>query len=122
MGGNSPTEGKLQVYHQGAWRVVCDSSGQWGDTEKAVVCRQLGYTPLNNPDDNSLESYFTKDWIYFNPFSDEFCNGSLFVLLQNVLCTGDESNIEQCNYTPALGSICSYAQTVRVSCQLTLPG
>ncbi|XP_072045434.1 uncharacterized protein [Amphiura filiformis] len=41
-------EGRIEVYYEGGWRVVCydtDSSTdrEWGDREAWVTCRQLGY-------------------------------------------------------------------------------
>ena len=41
VNGKKPTEGRLEVLHDGMWGSVC--SRQFGDEEARVVCRMLGY-------------------------------------------------------------------------------
>ena len=38
LGGPSPNEGSLGVYHDGEWGKVCD----FGPVEATVACRQMG--------------------------------------------------------------------------------
>jgi len=46
-GGSYPSQGRVEVYCNGQWGTICNTSG-FGSTEAETVCRQLGYTDARN--------------------------------------------------------------------------
>ena len=43
QGGNYSNQGLVEVYCNGEWGTIC---GDFGSTEAAIVCRQLGYNAV----------------------------------------------------------------------------
>ena len=79
VGGNSYTEGRVEVNYNGAWGTVCDD--EWDDTDAGVVCRQLGFGS------SGLAIY-----------SATFGQGSGPIFLDNVICDGSEPTLAICGH------------------------
>ncbi|XP_033646187.1 putative DMBT1-like protein isoform X2 [Asterias rubens] len=76
-GSTSYSQGRVEVYANGAWGTVCDDG--WGINDATVVCRQLGFSRAT-----------------LATCCANFGRGSGRIVLSNVACTGSESNIGRC--------------------------
>ena len=99
--GDSPYEGRVEVYYQGMWGTVCNKIG-WGVAETKVVCRQLGYSPLPEYTSRSRSA-----------------RGSGPILLDRVSCVGQETTLVQCDHGGwfAHTRSCSHGNDAAVACQ-----
>ncbi|XP_077130313.1 scavenger receptor cysteine-rich type 1 protein M130-like [Ranitomeya variabilis] len=95
--GSSACEGRPEVRHQGEWGTVCGD--YWNEKDAAVVCRQLGC------DASSAEIKATS-----------FGAGAGKVWFSNVLCTGEEANLWQCQHQMWGLPFCDHEQDVGVTC------
>ncbi|XP_056136474.1 neurotrypsin [Lampris incognitus] len=97
VGGQSRSEGRVEVFHGGQWGSVCDD--QWDDSDAEVVCRQLGLSGV------------ARAWgqAYFG-------EGSGHVWLDEVRCTGNELSLEQCPKNSWGEHNCLHSEDAGVSC------
>ncbi|CAI9723082.1 deleted in malignant brain tumors 1 protein-like [Octopus vulgaris] len=79
-GGNSPKEGRVEIFQNGMWGTVCDRN--WNDEAASVICRSLGY--------NQGISY--GGW--------KFGQGRGTIWFDDVTCNGDETFIDHCAKKP----------------------
>ncbi|XP_076961482.1 scavenger receptor cysteine-rich domain-containing protein DMBT1-like [Callospermophilus lateralis] len=77
--GKHPCQGRVEIYHNGTWGTVCDDL--WSLPAAQVVCQQLGCGA-------ALAA----------PRSSLFGDGSGPIFLDNVRCTGNETNLGQCHH------------------------
>ena len=94
--GSSPNQGRVEVYHQGAWGTVCHNA--WDERDATVVCGMLGY-PLGS-------SYCCSSY---------GC-GSDTIWLDNVSCQGNESSIVDCKHSEWGINNCTHASDAGVYC------
>ncbi|XP_023931956.1 fibropellin-1 [Lingula anatina] len=89
---NGKYSGRVEVYHNGVWGTVCDDG--WDNTDARVFCRSLGL-----PYSRALgiqRAYFGQG------------NGTIW--LDNVHCTGSESNIASCSHNGWESHDCSHSE------------
>ena len=62
VGGNTNSEGRVEICINSAWGTVCDSG--WDTQETSVVCSQLGFLPQGHWHNNCLnfEWRFMSTW------------------------------------------------------------
>lgn len=97
VGGRSNNEGRVEVNFQGSWGTVCDDD--WTIDAAHVVCRMLGYSGA--------------DAFQTNAF---FGEGEGTIVLDDVRCSGNETNLADCGHREILTSNCGHAEDVGVSC------
>ncbi|XP_072051705.1 scavenger receptor cysteine-rich domain-containing protein DMBT1-like [Amphiura filiformis] len=98
-GGSQPNEGRVEVYFNGEWSSVCDDG--WDITDANVVCRQLGYT------EGAVEA----------TTGARFGLGQGPIVLDDVDCQGDESDLLDCP-SPGLGMHnCGHHEDAGAICQ-----
>ncbi|XP_038068377.1 deleted in malignant brain tumors 1 protein-like isoform X4 [Patiria miniata] len=80
VGGATSSEGRVEVLIGGVWGTVCDDS--WGLSDAMVVCRQLDLG-------EALSA----------PVSAQFGQGSGPIVMDDVGCTGSETQLSSCSFT-----------------------
>ena len=96
--GNVPSEGRVEVFHDGQWGTVCDDN--WDITDANVVCRQLGYVGA------------TTAWqlARFGP-------GAGIILMDNVNCYGNEYRLQDCLFRGLGADNCRHSEDASVTCE-----
>ena len=90
--------GRVEVCFRGTRVTVCDTS--WDNVGASVVCRQLGFSPYG--------AVATRN---------TFPQSTLMATLQNVNCSGSESNLLQCGYVVGPAGTCRGNQDAGAICQ-----
>ena len=102
-------EGRLEIYYNGAWGTICDD--YWNKNNADVACRALGFAA-------SVEDYNRFRTAYFGPGSADQA-----IVLDDLLCTGNESGLLECpSLHPRPGiSNCRQSEAVGLRCLKHLP-
>ena len=100
VGVADPLEGRLEVYHSGRWGTVCDD--YFTDEAARVVCHMLGYEDVGHV------------------IGSRYGVGSGTIWLDNVVCGGTETNIENCRHRGWGSHNCGHDEDVSVSCRPTI--
>ncbi len=99
VGGSGPYEGNLEVCFSGNWGTVCGDL--WDSTNAQVVCTILGY---------EAQYALSTRSAYFGVAD----NG--IIILDNVDCVGNETNILQCPSNNPGDHDCSHSLDAGVIC------
>ncbi|XP_050963312.1 scavenger receptor cysteine-rich domain-containing group B protein isoform X1 [Labeo rohita] len=98
VSGINSCSGRVEVLYNGTWGTVCDDD--WGLSEAAVVCREIGCGDV-------IEA---KDVGYFG-------EGSGQIWMDDVNCTGNESALSKCKYLEWGENDCDHSEDAGVICQ-----
>ena len=102
VGGTTDIEGRVEVYHNGAWGTVCDDN--WDITDANVVCQQLNYSRATSA---LGEAYFGA--------------GSGPIHYDDVACTGTEARLADCSHNGVGVHNCFHGEDAGVQCE-AVPG
>ncbi|XP_052789120.1 deleted in malignant brain tumors 1 protein-like [Mya arenaria] len=98
VNGPSRFEGRVEVHTGNTWGTVCDDN--WNNADAQVVCRMLGAS--------------TDGAVAFG--RAKYGQGNNTILLDQVNCTGTETNLGQCSSNPPLLHNCDHSEDAGVRC------
>ncbi|XP_038067896.1 deleted in malignant brain tumors 1 protein-like [Patiria miniata] len=97
VGGVFPYEGRVEISYGGQWGTVCDD--HWGYADAHVVCKQLGF--------HTAEAISTTAY---------FGEGDGPILLDDVMCAGNETSIINCRHAGIGEHNCKHNEDAGVRC------
>ncbi|KAL8562352.1 hypothetical protein ACOMHN_066066 [Nucella lapillus] len=98
VGGLTPHEGRVEIFHNGTWGTVCDD--EVSGNEARVICRTLGY---------SIQGAVAYQSAHYGA-------GSGPIWLDDVSCAGSEPYLDMCTYRPWGQTNCRHNEDLGVAC------
>ena len=98
--GSSESEGRVEVWYEGAWGTVCDDG--WDINDANVVCRSLGFG-------GAIEAVSLAG----------FGEGTGTIVLDDVTCSGSESSLFECGNAGLGVNNCGHGEDAGVRCSET---
>ena len=97
--------GRVEVLHDDQWGTVCDDN--WDFLDATVVCRQIGFNSVANITRFSSLVFGSR------------VNNTVPVWLDNIRCTGNETNLGSCPHLGFGVEDCSHFEDSGVYCSST---
>ena len=96
--GSNVNEGRVEILHDYQWGTVCDDA--WDYEDATIVCRELGLP------DTSVQA----------TSSAYFGQGEGPIWLDDVSCTGSESELTQCSHRTMGSHNCGHHEDAGIIC------
>ena len=114
QGGRNANEGRVEFCNNNAWGTVCDDL--WGTQDAQVACRQLGFSA-----NGKVYVQKSLNWPIWPlgavALTSGFTNGAGPIWLDNVRCTGLESDLTSCPANAIGQHNCVHIEDAGVRCQ-----
>ena len=93
--GSSSDEGRVEVYFNGRWGIVCDN--EWNEKKVQMVCMQLGLGSTGTP--------------------KSFAAGTGKIFLNNLICSENDTILASCgHYGVGITVHCDRSKDIGVKC------